>query len=109
MSYALAIVFGFVSIAFALIYIAMKLDKEHVPIKILFICISMLTFILTLSSVALILEEEGITSSSLNRLTDRAYIIMIWILIFTGIYFFIYFIMKTIQLLQLKKEKRYEY
>lgn len=107
MAWEIALALGMIIIPFILIFLAMKLDKEHFPLKLFFIVIALWFILSALSIVTQIASASGANVSSFSGTLDAIYAAFIYIIIFVIAYFVIYFIAKTFKAaLEFSKQKK---
>jgi len=87
-NYAIALLLGLVGGAFFLILVAVKLNSDHYPIKILFTITSLLIFL-----AAFRVADLVYTSSEISGI----YTPFMWIILFVIIFFMITFIVNTVK------------
>ena len=88
----LALILGFVGIAGVLTYLSIKLDEEHFFLKLLFLFITMITFIIALSTI-----KELVLINSILIPVNAIYFISLILVILMFIYFTIWFIYNAIK------------
>jgi len=91
-----ALALTFVGTAFALFYMGTSLDKDHYPLKLLFMFIGIFFLLSNLGMAENIINanNETISSdivSSLTATTHGTYNSMIWVTVFILMYFLLYF------------------
>lgn len=95
-----AIALIFVGMAWMFASLALTLDKEHAPLKLLFLLFTFFILILGIN-VAIKMTTAGTQVYNLMLYTYRP---LIYITIFTVFYFVIYFIYKTVLAINIRKE-----
>ena len=111
MAWEIAIVLTFVGIAFALFYAGQSLDKEHAPLKLLFLVIGLFLLTTNLANTSHIINANNETianqtiTDSLILTTDAVYSGFIWIVYLVVAYFIIYFLWKAVRAAKLKREE----
>ena len=99
----LALIVGFVGIAGVLTYLSIKLDEEHFFLKLLFLFVTFLTFILALSSI-----KELVMINEILIPVNALYFMSLIMIILMFTYFSVYFIYTTIKNNKLKQDIDYE-
>ncbi len=99
MSWAIALIFGYVSSAFILSYIGFKLDKTHTAIKVLLLFVAFYLLILSVHTGTFIVAESGIDSTSITKMTnslETIYKVMVWVIRILSAYVIFYFLYKIL-------------
>lgn len=109
MAWELAISAIIMGTAFLLIYLSGILNKEHGALKLLFIGVSLFVILIALNMNTSIIEAnnstlQDTTITSFISSTNSAYRSMMWVIIFTLAYFFIYLL--YIAIMAMKKGVR---
>ena len=108
MAWEIALILTFVGIAFALFFAGQSLDKEHNPLKLLFLIVGMLLLLANFANTTQIIDANNNTINNVNvslalkNITDTSYSSFIWVLVFLIVYFVIYFLMKVARSIKLK-------
>jgi divalent metal cation (Fe/Co/Zn/Cd) transporter len=111
MGWEIALILTFVGIAFALFYAGQSLDKEHYPLKLLFLIIGLFLLLTNFAMTTHIINANNATiddaniTSAIIGTTDAVYSGFIWVVILAIVYFVIYFILKIMNSIKLKKEE----
>lgn len=96
----IAVVLGFVGIAFILTYLSSLLNDNHIFLKIIFYFSSFFVFILALNFI-----REIINEATTLKMVNVIFIIVLTITFLTFVYFIIHYI---VSFTNLKKEKERE-
>ena len=99
----LALIVGFVGIAGVLTYLSIKLDEEHFFLKLLFLFVAFITFILALSSI-----KEVVMINEILIPVNALYFISLIMTILMFTYFSVYFIYTAVKNNKLKQDVEYE-
>jgi len=111
MAWEISLVLTFVGIAFALFFAGQSLDKDHYPLKLLFLVIGLLFLLANFANTTQIINAYNATinnaniTSALTNISDVSYNGFIWVVIFVMLYFVIYFIYKTVKSVRLKQQE----
>ena len=85
-----AVLIGFVGISGVLIYISTRLDEDHFFLKLIFLFITLITFIVGLGIANEMVAVESITSS-----INIIYRVVLYLTIIVFMYYIFYFIYST--------------
>jgi len=99
----LALIVGFVGIAGVLTYLSIKLDEEHFFLKLLFLFVTFITFIIALSSI-----KEVVMINEILIPVNALYFISLIMTILMFTYFSVYFIYTAVKNNKLKQDVEYE-
>lgn len=108
MAWEIALVLTFVGVAFALFFAGQGLDKEHSPLKLLFLVVGLVLLLANFGNTTKIIEannnsiNNATISTALTTVTDTSYSSFIWVIVFIIVYFIIYFFIKLAKSIKLK-------
>jgi hypothetical protein len=109
MAWEVAIALSLVGVAMALFYMGSHLEKDHYPLKLLFLLIGMFVLTANLALTRLYVEANagviGSIATGLTGVLDNVYVGFLWVTIFVVAYFLIYFLWKVVEGYKAKNEE----
>jgi len=100
MSWEVALTVSLVGVAIALFYMGSHLEKDHYPLKLLFMLVGMFILLANLSMNRHFVEANAGAIGSVAGLTgilDNVYVGFLWVTVLVVAYFMIYFLWKVIE------------
>jgi len=96
MAWEVALVLSLIGTAYSLFWMGSHLEQDHYPLKLLMMFVGLFMLLANLGIGSQIIEANAGTISaglvtSLSDVFDKVYTTTLWVTIFIGMYFFIYF------------------
>jgi len=96
MAWEVALVLSLIGTAFSLFWMGSNLERDHYPLKLLMMFVGLFLLLANLGIGSQLIEANAGTISaelvtSLSDVFDKVYTSTLWVTIFIGMYFFVYF------------------
>ena len=99
----LAVMLAMVGVSFILAYFAIRLEEKHIFLKLLFLFVTMFTFILSANTARAMVDND-----TLSKTINISYTVILYLIILIFVYFFIYFIYEFFAEKKSRKEREYD-
>lgn len=105
MSWEIGLVAAYVGIGLVLLWMSQAMDKEHIPLKLAFFGFGLILLLTTLATNDSIITANNDTigedtANNLLSMNGRVYASFLYMLVFLGGYFIVYFIKKLYERFQ---------